>query len=91
MSCALTPAEVARSGIQTAFFARLGPPESVPGGKSTIGAWNSSRGRYSALFWCSNRPAVLPGERHMGNVGLEDLPSTRAAEATGKSRLGQRI
>ncbi len=47
MSCALTPAEVARSGIQTAFFTRLGPPESVPGGKSTIGAWNSSRGRYS--------------------------------------------
>ena len=47
MSCALTPAEVARSGIQTAFFTRLGPLESVPGGKSTIGAWSSSRGRYS--------------------------------------------
>ena len=55
MSCALTPAEVARSGIQTAFFTRLGPLESVPGGKSTIGAWNSSRGRYSGARtarWC---------------------------------------
>jgi hypothetical protein len=48
MSCAPTPAEVARAGIQTAFFIRLSPLESVPGGKSTIGAWSSSTGRYAS-------------------------------------------
>ena len=66
MSCAPTPAEVARSGIQTALFTRLGPLESVPGGKFHHWSLEFEQG---ALFWCSNGPAVLPGERHMGNVG----------------------
>ena len=67
MSCALTPAEVARSGIQTAFFTRLGPPRVRS--RRQIHDW-SLEFEQGALFWCSNRPAVLPGERHMGNVGL---------------------
>ncbi len=64
MSCAPTPAEMARPGIQTAFFTRLDPLESIPEEYiPPFGAWHSSTG---ALFWCSIGPVMLPGQCHMG-------------------------
>ena len=60
MSCALTPAEVARSGIQTAFFTQLGPLESVP--RSKFNHW-SLEFEGGALFWHSNGPAEESGQR----------------------------
>ena len=68
--CVPTPAEAARSGIQTAVF-RPDSPLRVRC-RTQIRLWGFQFDG-GVLLWCSNGPAAESGERYLGNVGLQKI------------------